>query len=182
MSCSVSDGMRGVYSPVVWLSLTMTREVFKLILTAATIVHFHWGSPPFKRPSVLPCSLLFRCVPRTSAHTLRQCFLARQWRLEPYRIDFLQVKVTLQPLSHLKPSLRHQHSLSVTELGVGSFSVPKPANNAARDPNCRRPWAVEATSLSSFFSVMLLATLSGSLLSVAVTGKLPRVALGQHES
>jgi hypothetical protein len=37
-------------------------------------------------------------------------------------IDFLQVKLTLDPLSHLKPFLRRQHSLSVTELSVGCFS------------------------------------------------------------
>jgi hypothetical protein len=30
--------------------------------------------------------------------------------------------MTLDPLSHLKPSLRRQHSLSVTELSVGCFS------------------------------------------------------------
>jgi hypothetical protein len=54
-------------------------------------------------------------------------------------------------------------------------NVPKPANNVEPDPNCRRPWTGEATSVSSFFSVMLAATLSGSLLSVAVTGKLLRL-------
>ena len=44
-------------------------------------------------------------------------------------------------------------------IAIRMSNVPKPANNAARDPNCRRPWTGEATSVSSFLSIMWLATL-----------------------
>src|ERR1700734_2768635 len=61
-------------------------------------------------------------------------------------------------------------------------NVPKPANNAARDPNHSRLGNLEATGGSGFISVICSPSCPASLLSVAIAGKTLRLASGPLSS